>query len=156
MRIAASKTFKSPEFLTNLSKGQLNGIKVEVTDLETNTTTTYHTIKATARALDIDRRYIEHYIYLKQDKPVLVRGKNSIFKLNLNSEDESTNLIQEKVKKTSMKVEVTNVDTKEVIIYSSISSAAIALGYRQPSISLYLKENRTKPFKGKYLFKLVN
>ena len=27
--------------------------------------------------------------------------------------------------------------------------------YRQASISLYLKENRTNPFKGMYLFKLV-
>jgi hypothetical protein len=34
MRIAASKTFKSPEFLTKLSKGQSSGIEVEVTDLE--------------------------------------------------------------------------------------------------------------------------
>jgi len=28
--------------------------------------------------------------------------------------------------------------------------------FYQGSISLYLKENRTKPFKGKYLFKFVN
>ena len=55
-----------------------------------------------------------------------------------------------------MKVEVTNVDTKEVTIYPSISAAARVLSYRQPSISLYLKENRNKPFKGKYLFKLVD
>ena len=66
MRIAASKTFKSPEFLAKLSKGQSSGIKVVVTDLETNTSTTYHAIRAAARALDIDKRYIEHYIYLKQ------------------------------------------------------------------------------------------
>jgi hypothetical protein len=46
MRIAASKTFKSPKFLTKLSKGQSSGIKVEVTDLETNTTTTYHVVEA--------------------------------------------------------------------------------------------------------------
>lgn len=153
MRIAASKTFKSPEFLTKLSKGQSSGIEVEVTDLEKNTTTTYHAIKAAARALGIDKRYVEHYIYLKQDKPVL--GKYT-FKLNLNSDDKSTNLINEKVQKTSMKVEVTDVDTKQVTIYSSITAAARALGYRQPSISLYLKDNRTKPFKGKHLFKLVN
>jgi hypothetical protein len=153
MRIAASKTFKSPEFLTKLSKGQSSGIEVEVTDLEKNTTTTYHAIKAAARALGIDKRYIEHYIYLKQDKPVL--GKYT-FKFNLNSDDKSTNLINEKVQKTSMKVEVTDVDTKQVTIYSSITAAARALGYRQPSISLYLKDNRTKPFKGKHLFKLVN
>ena len=152
MRIAASKTFKSPEFLTKLSKGQSSGIEVEVTDLKKNTTTTYHAIRAAARALDIDKRYIEHYIYLKQDKPVL--GKYT-FKLNLNSDDKSTNLINEKVQKTSIKVEVTNVDTKQVTIYSSITAVARALGYRQASISLYLKENRTNPFKGTHLFKLV-
>ena len=89
--------------------------------METNTTTTYHAIRAAARALDIDKRYIEHYVYLKQNKPVLGRYT---FKLNLNSDDKSTNLIDEKVQKTSMKVEVTNVDTKEVTIYSSITAAA--------------------------------
>ncbi len=45
----------------------------------------------------------------------------------------------EKVQKTSNKVQVTNVDTKEVTIYSSIGAAARALGYRQASISLFLK-----------------
>jgi len=153
MRIAASKTFKSPEFLTKLSKGQPSGIEVEVTDLETNSISTYHAIKAAARALDIDKRYIEHYIYLKQDKPVLGRYT---FKLNSDHTSTSTNIINEKVQKTSKKVEVTNVDTKEVIIYSSITAAARKLGYRQASLSLYLKDNRTKPFKGKYLFKLVD
>ena len=157
MRIAASKTFKSPEFLAKLSKGQSSGIKIEVIDMETNTSTTYHAIRAAARALDIDKRYIEHYIYLKQDKPVL--GRYTFKLVNLNSDVESTNLVkvnEKKVQKTSMKVEVTNVDTKEITIYSSISAAARVLGFRQPSISLYIKENRTKPFKGKYLFKLVN
>ncbi len=151
MRIAASKTFKSPEFLTKLSKGQPNSIGVEVTDLETNVTTTYHAIRAAARALDIDKRYIENYIYLKQDKPVL--GKY-IFRLN--SDDESTKLINSKVQKTSMKVEVTDVNTKEITIYSSITAAGRTLGYHPASISLYLKESRTKPFKGKYLFKFIN
>ena len=90
---------------------------------------------------------------MKQDKSVL--GKYT-FKLNLNSDDKSTNLINEKVQKTSMKLEVTDLDTKQVTVYSSITAAARALGYHQPSISLYLRDNRTKPFKGKYLFKLVN
>lgn len=112
MRIAASKTFKSAEFLTKLSKAQSNGMKVVVTDLKTNITTTYHAIRAAARALDIDKRYIEHYIFLKQDKPVLGR-----YTFKLNSYNKSTD---------------------------------------QPSISLYLKENRTKPFKGKYLFIWIN
>ena len=155
MRKATYKTYESPEILAKLSKAQSSGIKVEVTDVETNTSITYHAIRAAARALEIDKRYIEHYIYLKQDKPVL--GRYTFKLVNEDSDDESTNLIEEKkVQKTSMKVEVTNVDTKEVTIYSSISAAARALGYRQPSLSLYLKENRVKPFKGKYLFKLVN
>lgn len=155
LRVAANKRGESSEFLAKLSKGQSSGIKVEVTDIKTNTSTTYHAIRAAARALDIDKRYIEHYIYLQQDKPVLGRY---IFKLvNCNSDKEITNLVKdEKIQKTSMKLEVTNVDTKDVTIYSSISAAARVLGYRQPSISLYIKENRTKPFKGKYLFKLVN
>jgi translation initiation factor IF-1 len=54
---------------------------------------------------------------LKKDHPVL--GKYT-FRLNLKSEGESTNSIHGKIQKTSMKVEVTNVDTKEVTIYSSI------------------------------------
>lgn len=61
----------------------------------------------------------------------------------------------DKVKKTSLKIEVTNTITKEVIVYNSIGKAGRALGYYQSSISLYLKDNRTKPFKGIYLFKLV-
>ena len=82
MRKAAVKTFKSSEFLTKLSESNPNNIKVEVTDLETNTSTAYYAIKAAARALGIDKRYIEHYIYLKQENPVLGRYT---FKL-LNSE----------------------------------------------------------------------
>jgi|ERR1044071_3180291 hypothetical protein len=150
MRLAANK--RSSETLAKLSLAQPTNIKVEVTDIETNTSTIYHAIRAAARALDIDKRYIEHYIFLNQDKPVLDRYT---FKL-LSSNDENINLVKaEKVQKTSLKVKVTNVQTNEVTIYPSISAAARALGYHQASISLYLKENRTNPFKGIYLFKLV-
>ncbi len=119
--------------------------------METNTTIIYHAIRTAARILDIDKRYIEHYIFLNQVEPVFGRYT---FKL-LDSVDKSPNLINvEKVQKT-FKVEVTKVETKEVTIYPSIGAAARALGYRQASISLYLKENRTNPFKGTHLFKLV-
>lgn len=57
-----------------------------------NTITTYHAVRAAARALDIDKRYIEHFIYLEQDKPVLGR-----YTFKLNSVDESANLINAKV-----------------------------------------------------------
>lgn len=149
MRLAANNRVKSPEVSDKLSAAQPNGIKVEVVDLETNTSTVYDAIKAAARALSIDRRYIEHYIYLNQDKPVLGRYT---FKF-INSNDKK--IEQQQLQKTSKKIEVTNTNTNEVTIYPSIGAAARALGYRQASISLYLKDNRTKPFKGIYLFKLV-
>ena len=44
---------------------------------------------------------------------------------------------------------------RETIIYNSIGSAARSLLIHQGSISAYLKGNRTKPFKGKYFFKLI-
>jgi hypothetical protein len=152
IRIAANKRLESPEVLAKMSRDQTSGIKVEVINLETQTSTTYHAIKAAARALSIDKRYIEHYIYLNQDKPVL--GKYT-FKL-ISNDGENANPFNDpsiKVQKTSKKIEVINAATKEVTLYPSVGAAARALGYRQPSISLYLKENRTKPFKGLYYFK---
>jgi hypothetical protein len=152
IRLAANKRAESPEYLAKMSTDQTSVMKVEVTDVETQTTTTYHAIRAAARALSIDKRYIEHYIYLNQDRPVLDKYT---FKL-IRCDGENLNPFNDpsiKVQKTSKKIEVTNVETKEVTLYPSIGAAARALGYRQPSISLYLKENRTKPFKGLYLFK---
>jgi hypothetical protein len=58
MRNAANSRDKSPEVLAKLSAAQPNSIKVEVVDLETNTSTIYNAIKAAARALNIDIRYI--------------------------------------------------------------------------------------------------
>nr|YP_009577904.1 GIY-YIG endonuclease [Cordyceps cicadae]QBG64891.1 GIY-YIG endonuclease [Cordyceps cicadae] len=152
IRIAAINRMKSPEVLAEMSVNQSSGIKVEVTDIETQTVTIYHAIKAAARALSIDKRYIEAYIYLNQDQPVL---NKYTFKLIKNDKNNHFNDPYIKLQKTSQSLEVTNVETKEVTIYPSIGSAAKALGYRQGSISLYLKDNRIKPFKGLYLFKLI-
>ena len=139
IRIAAYKRF--PETLAKLSTVQSRRIKVELTDMETNTTI-YHAIRAAAR---IDKRHIEHYIFLNQDEPVFDRYT---FKL-LDSIEKRPNLIKlEKVQKTFKKIKVTNAETKQVTIYPSIGAAARALAYPQASISLYLKENRTNPFKG--------
>lgn len=48
--------------MAKLSAAQPKNMKVEVVDLETNISTEYLAIKAAARALNIDRRYIEHYL----------------------------------------------------------------------------------------------
>ena len=113
MRVVAFKRDKSPETLAKLSEAQSRSIKVEVTDLETNSSTIYPAIKAAARILGIDKRYIEHYIYLNQSEPVF--GKYTFKFVNLDGD--STNLVNvANVQKTSKKVKVTNVDTKEIII----------------------------------------
>lgn len=152
MRIAASKRSKSPEFLANQSKSKSNSIGVIVTDLETQapkaTITNYHAIRAAARALAIDKRLIENYIYLNQDKPVLGRYT---FKL-LDPKKKSLNL-DIKFNNNSTKLEVTNLEANEVKIYPSIGAAARVLKCHQSSISAYLKANRNNPFKGKYFFK---
>lgn len=83
MRIAAKKIMESPENLAKISESKPSGIKVEVTNLEINTFTTYHAIQAAARALGMDKRYVEYFIYLSKDKPVF--GKYT-FKL-INSEE---------------------------------------------------------------------
>lgn len=83
MRTAAYIRSQSTENLAKMSAAQ-SGIKVEVTDLETKTSITYLAIRAAARALCIDKRYIEQYIYFNPApcfarRPVLGRY---IFKLH--------------------------------------------------------------------------
>ena len=84
---------------------------------------TYNAIRVAVRALGIDKRYIEHYIYLNQEKPVL--GKY-LFKL-LNSDIKDLNPVV-RFQKTSKKLEVTNVNTSKTTEYTSISAAARELG----------------------------
>jgi len=71
MKIAASERFSLSASRIKSSLAQLSGIKIRVTDLETKMNTEYSSIKGAARALKIDSKYIQHYIYLNQDKPVL-------------------------------------------------------------------------------------
>jgi hypothetical protein len=60
------------------------------------------------------------------------------------------------LQRNNISLEVTNIETGSKTIYPSAGSAARALGLYQSSISLYLRENRKKPFKGKYLFKQIH
>jgi hypothetical protein len=130
------------------------GTKVMVTDLETNTTTPYAAIRTAARALEMDKRYIEHYIYLNQTEPVFDR-----YTFELIPDKNSNTANRDRVQKTAKRVEVTDLKTKKakyVNIYPSISAAARAMGYRQPSVSLYLKDKRPGPYQGRYRIKVID
>jgi hypothetical protein len=149
MRKAANERNKSNEYLAKLSKSNANSVRVEVTDLITNTKTIYYSIRGAAKALNIDHRKISNYVYLKQVNPVLDRYTFNFL------DGESINM-KPKKQITSKSLKVVNINTNEITVYPSITLAAKVLGLRQASISLYLKDNRTKPFKGLYLFELVN
>ena len=140
---------KSPIVYDTISKSQSHSIPIEVYDHNTKITTNFHAIRAAAKALGIDKRYIENFIYLKQTNPVLDRYE---FKL-LNEPNNDTSKIS--LQKFSQKIEVLDVETKAKTIYPSVTAAGRSLGIRQASISLCLKEERKKPFKGKYIFKLI-
>ena len=63
--------------------------------------------------------------------------------------EEGVNKDNTRLQKTSQKVEVTDVETNDITIYSSVTSAK-SLGLHQTSISLYLKDKRTKLFKDNF------
>lgn len=117
-------------------------------DSETNLIVQYESIRAAERELNLDKRYIEHYIYLNQTSPVLGR-----YTFELVGEVPSQE--SQPIQKTAKKVSVTDVLNEETIIYSSISKAARALGIRQTGITQYLRNRQVKPHKGQYTFSLV-
>jgi len=133
--------------LAKISADQSTNQAIEVINLQLNTKTTYHSIRFAAKVLALNRRYLVNYIYLNQIKPIisrfLVKNKEEPVLKKLN------------VQITARKTEVTDLSKGVITNFSSLSSVAKALGLRQASISLYLKENCKKPFKNRYIFKLI-
>jgi group I intron endonuclease len=146
--LAARERYKSYELIDKLSKSQIRGINVEVTNITINEVTSYNAIRAAARALGLNKKYIENYIFVNSNQPVL--GKYTFKLLN-----ENKNNVTPKIQSTSLKLEVTDIETNNITMYYSIGEAGRALDIRQASISLYLKDKIIKPFRGKYLLKLV-
>ena len=69
MSIAGLKKEMNLQNIYKLSLALLNSTEIEVFDITTttNTSTKYHAIRAAARALNLDKRYVEQveqYIYL--------------------------------------------------------------------------------------------
>jgi hypothetical protein len=132
-----------------MSIGQRTGQRVQVTDLKLNgQKTEYHAIRAAAKALGLDRRYIENFIYLNQTEPVL--GRYTFKKIGISE------VVNTGKQVSSQKVEVTDLLTNRVSTFVSVSLAAKSLGVRQTSISLYLKEGRKTPYRKRYLFKRID
>jgi len=121
-----------------------------LTNPTTGVTKEFSTTKDACDYLEISIKRLSNYfkkIELSADKQVNTIKGYIITKLD----PLSTNA----VKRYSKSIEVTNILTNEVAIYSSVSSAAKALGISQASISTYFNRKRFTPYRKKYLFKLI-
>ena len=57
--------------------------------------------------------------------------------------------------RVSKKIEITDLETQEIKIYSSFTLAAKDIGVPSSSLSGYFSKNRSGPFKKRYILKLV-
>ena len=132
--------YSSPSSLTNSWQA------VELTNSVTEITKQFSTMRAAYQFLGVSPRRLSNY--LKNNNSLSRNGQVSTIKGYIVSKLDS-------LKQNCKSIEVTNIQTNEVINYSSISLAGEALGIPQASISVYLSRKRTTPFRGIYLFKLV-
>jgi hypothetical protein len=78
-------------------------------------------------------------------------GNNTLKGYTISNIDNSQNIVHRRTKN----IEVTDIDTNKVTIYSSFTLAGKALGVAPSSLSGYFAKNRTNVFKKKYNLKLV-
>jgi group I intron endonuclease len=123
---------------------------VELTNSVTGITKQFSTMKAAYQFLGISPRRLLNYLKNNKSTAPFTNGQVSTIKGYIISKIDS-----DSVKQNCKTIEVTNIQTNEVINYYSISSAGEALGIPQSSISVYLSRKRNTPFRGIYLFKLV-
>jgi hypothetical protein len=133
--------YKDPENLKTSSLVQ-KGHNLIVIDIINNNVTEFHAIKAAAKVLNIDRRIITKS--LKSDLDILILDRY-IFKSIGNLQDLKT-----KDQVSSKSLNVLDLETNIKTTYLSISSAAEALNVYPQSLSTYLRNKTSKPFKNRY------
>jgi hypothetical protein len=121
-------------------------IKVEVTNIETNVTVEYASIRETAKELNTSKSTISRYI--KKSKLFL-----GIYKLEANLPvSDIFNYINHPF---SIKIEVTDLELNTNTIYDSMNAAARALNIKDGIIHSYVKRNQISPYKNRYIFKKI-
>ncbi len=122
---------------------------VLLTNNASGITKQFSTMKAACQYLEISSRRLSNY--LKNNESSSTNGEISTIKGYIITKVDTLDA----VKRNSKAVEVTNVCTNEVTIFSSVSSAAEALDIPTASISTYINRKRITPYRNKYLFKLI-
>ena len=131
--------------LANLN--QSKSVKVKVTNIVTNTSEEYDSIRKAAQSLNTSKDNLKRCILESK----LLKG---IYKLEskLAVSNYSSNYLDHPA---SVEIEVTDLELKTVTRYSSISAAGRALDIKSQSIGIYLRRNQKSPFKGRYVFKKI-
>lgn len=127
----------------NLSKS----IKVKVTNLETNVSREYVSIREAAKDLGSNKTTLKKYILKSKPFKGIYKLESSVSESNYDS-----NYLNHP---NSKKIEVIDLELNTVTIYTSIRAAGRALDIGHNSLSNYLKRNQKSPYKGRYVFKFV-
>lgn len=131
---------------SNLEKVNLSkSVKVKVTNLETNVSVEYISIREAAKSLNASRNTLKRYVL--NSKPY-----KGIYKLEctLTESSYNSNYLNHP---RSIEIEVMDLELNTVTRYTSISAAGRALNIGHVSIATYLKRNQKSPYKGRYVFK---
>lgn len=120
-------------------------ISVKVTNLKTNVSYEYTSLTTAAKNLNINKNTLQRYIL----KSKLFKG---IYKLesSFSVSNFDSNYLNHP---NSIEIEVTDLKLNTVTRYTSMLSAARALGIRGTTISNFIKRNQTKPYKERFIFK---
>jgi predicted transcriptional regulator len=116
---------------------------VLLNNLETGDKKDFVSMTEAAKYLNVSRARLWYFLHKTDDETL--KGY-SISKLE-NLENEIT--------RGTKRIEVTDLETNEVTIYSSFTLAAKHLNIPQSSISGYFAKQRVNPFRKRYIFKLV-
>ena len=111
----------------------------------------FPTIKDAAKFLDITRSSLSYILNNSQN----IKGGLSGAAVNgylISRAEKSLNYI----KPNSKSIEVTDLKNNTTNIYSSVTSAADALGVAKGSISMYFSGKQSTPYKNRYILKKVS
>ena len=126
-----SKVSQQPLLLTNRTTGDVKK---------------FSSITEAAKFLDISRGRLGYFFKNSGDT-----GNETVKGYIISKIEDTENKIHRKTKK----IEVTDIDTNKVTIYSSFTLAGEALGVPSSSFSGYFAKNRSNLFRNKYKLKLV-
>lgn len=141
--ITKATSSSDSSFVSNLTnKGQ----GVLLTNSVSGITKQFDTMKAAYQFLGVSPRRLLNY--LKNNESSLTNEQVGKIKGFVVTKVDS-------VKCKGKAIEVTNIETKEVTIYPSMTLAAKALNVAPSSISTYFTRKRQSPFRKRYLFKLI-